>query len=379
MSLLPPLYKVGDRVVIRCPDPTSKLHPYDGKKALIRDVYVGPASPEPAYLLYKFSKLTGGYIAESRLDAFVPKQRRNKVKVSLTSPTVATPQLDPNSLILEEAKEHKEYVPNEEWFKDTGIMTPIKVAIINNKPVLLKGETGVGKTSAIRYLASKTKNGFRRVNLNGSTTVDEFVGRWKLNKDREMVWIDGVLVEAMRKGLWLVCDEINACLPEISFVLHSLLDDDRMIVLSSKDGEIVRPHPDFRFFATMNPEYAGTHALNHAFEDRFPIVVYVDYPTASQEVEIVSRKSGNLDKVTISKMVAVAAKARVAFKAEQIMSSFSTRKLIDWATLAKTFSVTEAFRYSVLNKIPKEDQVALLDTADAIFPGGQFKVELKLS
>ena len=59
-------------------------------------------------------------------------------------------------------------------------------AIKLNTPVLLIGETGVGKTSIIRHLAHETHNGFRRLNLNGQTTIDEFVGKL-LFKDGESV------------------------------------------------------------------------------------------------------------------------------------------------------------------------------------------------
>jgi len=257
-------------------------------------------------------------------------------------------KLEEAKIILSECTEAKEYVPEKYWFKDTGILNAIRAGIKYDKAVLLTGETGTGKTSSIRHLAAETKNGFRRVNLNGSTTVDEFVGRWKLNKDREMVWLNGILPECMVKGLWLLCDEINACLPEISFVLHSLLDDDRIIVLTSKDGEIVRPHKDFRFFASMNIGYAGTHELNHALLDRFPIVVDVQYPNTKNEMEIIFEKSGNKDSELIRNMVEVAQKAREEYKSEKLSSPFSTRRLIDWATMSNILGADKSFIYHII-------------------------------
>jgi midasin (ATPase involved in ribosome maturation) len=122
---------------------------------------------------------------------------------------------------------------------------------------------------------SKTNNGLRRVNLNGATTVDEFLGKMLIN-EQGTYWVDGVLVSAMQAGDWILLDEINACLPEIAFCLHSLLDDDRMVVLMEYDGRIVRPHPDFRLFASMNPSeegrYSGTKTLKSLL-DQFPIVI----------------------------------------------------------------------------------------------------------
>src|SRR3972149_5944938 len=79
-------------------------------------------------------------------------------------------------------------------------------------PALLIGETGVGKTLAVRYLAWKTQNGLRRLNLNGATTVDEFLGKMLIN-EQGTYWVNGVLVDCMLAGDWILLDEINACLP----------------------------------------------------------------------------------------------------------------------------------------------------------------------
>ena len=47
------------------------------------------------------------------------------------------------------------------------------------------------------------------------------------------------------------------------------------------DGRIVRPHPNFRLFASMNPSeearYGGTKMLNEALLDRFPMVIRMEY------------------------------------------------------------------------------------------------------
>ena len=151
-------------------------------------------------------------------------------------------------------------------FIDHGdIMKTLAIAIRDNMPVLLIGESGTGKTSAIRYLAHETGNGLRRVNLNGGTTADELVGRLLIN-DKGTYWVDGVLTEAMHKGEWIVLDEINAALPEVLFVLQSVLDDDGYLVLAEKDDkEIVTKHPNFRLFAggVQSADNFRGLAINH--------------------------------------------------------------------------------------------------------------------
>ncbi len=229
--------------------------------------------------------------------------------------------------------------------------TILRKAIEDNLPVLLIGETGVGKTTLVSELAGESKTDLIRVNLTGQTSTDEFVGKW-LIKDKATYWQDGILIQAMKKGSWIVLDEINSALPEILFKLHALLDDDRKILIEEKDGEVVRPHKDFRFFATMNPmeEYAGTKELNKAFLSRFPVVLEFKYPEALIEVKILTERTG-LDENSAKLMVGVAQDLRQKKSEEKLYYTCSTRDLISWAFLHKTgLSMEDSFNVSILNK-----------------------------
>jgi MoxR-like ATPase len=275
-------------------------------------------------------------------------------------------------------EEHRIYIPKEEFYLNTGYLKAIGYGIKKNRPTLLIGDAGCGKTASIRHMGHLLQCPVRRVNLNGSTTVDEFVGKWKLDGGN-MIWEDGILTKCVRYGWWIVNDEINACLPEIAFVLHALLDDDRMLVLTQKGDEIIKAHANFRFFGTMNPDYAGTHRLNEAFLDRF-LVVEVDYPKAKEETEILAQRTGLKDKRLLSKMVQVANKAREEYRQMKISSTFSTRKLIDWATAVEIYTPAQAFLLEVVGKLPREDRNIFRDIASAIFSEPEFRnvLELKL-
>src|ERR1035437_5134273 len=135
----------------------------------------------------------------------------------------------------------------------------LALAVKNNLSCLGIGETGVGKTSAIKRIAYLRKQGYTRINMHGYTTPDELIGS-KSVANGGTYYEHGVLTKAMIEGHIVVLDEINATPPDIMFVLHGLLDDDRRITLPN--GDIITPHPDFRFFATMNPDYEGTRGLN---------------------------------------------------------------------------------------------------------------------
>jgi len=267
--------------------------------------------------------------------------------------------------------EDNPFVPGPQFYISAGnSLERISWAVSQSLPVLLVGETGVGKTLSIRHLAHMTRNGFRRVNLNGMTTVDEFVGKLMIN-EKGTYWINGILIEAMEAGDWLLIDEINACLPEIAFCLHSLLDDDRMIVLSEYDGRIVRPHPDFRLFASMNPNenrrYGGTKPLNEALLDRFPLTLKMDYLPFDAEVEVTMHQSGNEDRALVERMVRVAQDVREAMENEKIFSTFSTRRLIDWARMAAQFDPMEAAASTIFSKVNPFDAKVIEDILDNHF------------
>lgn len=257
------------------------------------------------------------------------------------------------------------------------ILKILAYSIKNSKPSLLIGETGVGKTALIRYLASKTNSNFRRVNLNGQTTVEEFVGKTLLNRSGTY-WQDGILVDAMRNGYWLLVDEINAALPEILFTLHSLLDDDGYVVLAEKDGEIVRPHPSFRFFATMNPsgKYAGTKSLNKAFLSRFPIVLQLKFPLPSVEKKIIAQYS-QLKGVELIRLIKVANELRSLYQKGDLEYICSTRDLINCAQISADLGIREAMELTIINRCDEEEKKAV-ETLVSLYFGKNPKKVLDL-
>ena len=228
----------------------------------------------------------------------------------------------------------------------------LDLAADNNLSALLIGDTGSGKTSMIQAKAEEKKMKSIRFNLTGETTVDEFVGKYVLIGG-ETVWQDGILLKAMKEGLWLIVDEINVALPEILFVLHSLLDDDKQVIVAQHETEIVKPHKNFRFFATMNPtdEYSGTKELNKAFKSRFQLILQVDYPDNMTEIAIIKLHVPDVQEKWLSPIISVANHLRAAKKCEEIFYTCSTRDLIQWAKLATlTGDIEIGFRNTIHNK-----------------------------
>ncbi len=157
-------------------------------------------------------------------------------------------------------------------------------AVVLREPCLLEGETSTAKTSSILYLAHLLGQPVLRMNLNGQTDTSELVGRFVPHeKGKGWQWKDGVVVEAMKHGYWLILDELNLAHPEVLERLNPVLERYPSLVLSEKDGSVLRNadvHPDFRVFATMNPAlYAGRSPVSPAMRDRFLCYYNVPLPT----------------------------------------------------------------------------------------------------
>jgi len=83
-------------------------------------------------------------------------------------------------------------------------------------------------------------------------------------------WIDGVLVDALLKGKWLVLDNANLCSPSVLDRLNSLLEPNGTLIINeyvNQDGlpRVIRPHPSFRIFLTVDPRYGE---LSRAMRNR---------------------------------------------------------------------------------------------------------------
>jgi len=231
-----------------------------------------------------------------------------------------------------------------------------------NESVLLIGETGTGKTTIIKEIAKEKNKKLTRVSLNGSTGIEEILGKW-LAKDGSTYWQDGILTTAMKNGDWIVFDEINSALPEILFALHSLLDDEKKIILIEKDNEIIVPHKDFRFFGTMNPseDYAGTKDMNKALLSRFNAIIYIEALEPMQEEEVIVQES-KADAKSASILVRIGTDLRALKKAEKLFYYCSTRDLVQVGRLISVgIPLPDAVEVAVINKMSK-DEATFSDT-----------------
>jgi len=236
--------------------------------------------------------------------------------------------------------------------------------IVENRRVMLIGHTGAGKTSLIEQVAARSQHGVLRANMNGQTTIGDFVGFWTV-KGGETLWVDGVLPTAMREGFWLVVDEIDFAEPSILAVLTAVLEPHGRLLLKEKGNELVAPHPSFRLFATANAVgamsvyrhlYQGANLMNEAFLDRWRVYL-MDYLSPEEEAEVLMRTLGErITQPMANTLAAIAADCRAAFAREDLASAFSTRRLLDWADLMlRSGDPERAAGPAIYSKVSAED------------------------
>lgn len=240
----------------------------------------------------------------------------------------------------------------------------LALAIAHNLPALLIGDTGTGKTSIVKYLAHKLEQPYVRVNMTGFTSPDELIGS-KSVKDTGTYFEDGIITNAMRIGAILVIDEINATAPDCLFIIHGLLDDDKQVTLPN--GEVVKPHPNFRVFATMNPDYEGTKGLNRALLDRFNVVLEISGLSPQKEAQLLIDRN-KVNKQIADDLVKCGVMARKAYTENKTLTYISTRSLLQWSSLiTQGLEIDKAFQVSICAKANREEQEAFRDIYNAVF------------
>ncbi|KAI9152603.1 AAA ATPase midasin [Blastocladiella emersonii ATCC 22665] len=92
-------------------------------------------------------------------------------------------------------------------------------------------------------------------------------------------FVEGTLVSAIRKGDWVLLDEVNLASAETLESLSGLLEQHGSLLLTERgDEEVVPRHPEFRIFACMNPATdVGKRDLPIGLRNRFT-EIYVESP-----------------------------------------------------------------------------------------------------
>ena len=103
------------------------------------------------------------------------------------------------------------------------ICCPVRLSLLVLPPPLracLQGPTSSGKTSLVSYLAAQTGHAFVRINNHEQTDLQEYLGSYVSDESGRLVFREGLLVQAVRRGHWIVLDELNLAPTEVLEALN---------------------------------------------------------------------------------------------------------------------------------------------------------------
>ncbi|HKJ55758.1 MAG TPA: MoxR family ATPase [Nitriliruptoraceae bacterium] len=182
------------------------------------------------------------------------------------------------------------------------VVTGLITALLANGHVLLEGVPGVAKTLTVKALAAALDLQTTRVQFTPDLMPSDVTGH--------MVLVDGRL--EFRSGPvftnLLLADEINRTPPKTQSALLEAMEE-RQVTAEGTARPLPQP---FAVIATQNPvEYEGTYPLPEAQLDRFLFKLDVGYPSAEQEVEVLTRHDEGMDPHDLSDITPVASGADI--------------------------------------------------------------------
>jgi MoxR-like ATPase len=148
--------------------------------------------------------------------------------------------------------------------------------------VLLVGVPGLAKTLLVKTLAEVMAWNWHRIQFTPDMMPADIIGMELLQETetgRHMKFVPGPIFANI-----ILADEINRTPPKTQSALLEAMQE-RQVTSMGKKFDLDRP---FIVVATQNPiEQEGTYPLPEAQLDRFMFSVFLDYPSVSEEENIV--------------------------------------------------------------------------------------------
>ena len=170
------------------------------------------------------------------------------------------------------------------------------LVLLSGGHAVIEGVPGLAKTLAVKSLARICGIGFQRVQCTADLMPADVTGTNVFNLatsaftlHRGPVFTDLLLV-----------DEINRTAPRTQAALLEAMEERQVTI----DGARYPLPENFTVLATQNPvEFEGTYPLPEAQLDRFLLKIRILYPTAEEEVEILTRHGAGFDSRRLDEVV----------------------------------------------------------------------------
>ncbi|ORD99878.1 MDN1 [Hepatospora eriocheir] len=167
----------------------------------------------------------------------------------------------------------------------------IYVAVKNREPILLIGETGIGKTMICEIIAMLFNTNLDMINMNENMEASDLIGQFEM-VNGTIVWNDGVLISSIKNNNALLIDEINLSDDSVLERFNSLLESSKSLFIPEIDQ--LFEAKDFIILATMNPAGDfGKRELSPALRSRFTEIYFELSP--EDKFIIISKLGKNIE------------------------------------------------------------------------------------
>lgn len=279
--------------------------------------------------------------------------------------------------LIEERKEAYHHKKDQSLVREGGytssedfIIEDCLISLTLGKNLLLKGPTGSGKTKLSDTLSSMLSQPMHSINCSVDLDAEALLGYKTIaEKDGKSVieFIEGPVIQAMKKGHLLYIDEINMAKPETLPILNGVLDYRRSIT-NPFTGEVIKAEPSFGVIAAINEGYVGTVPMNEALKNRF-VVVDVPYIEGDTLRAVIAAQSSLTDPKVVDRFVQLASDLMVQVRNGQVSEeAASIRALLDACDLAVHLPAKRAIRRGIIDKLEDErEKAAIENIADTLF------------
>lgn len=161
------------------------------------------------------------------------------------------------------------------------VINQLLITIFSRGHCLLVGVPGLAKTLLVNTIAKTLGLSFNRIQFTPDLMPSDIIGSEILNKDRVFEFIKGPVFSNI-----VLADEINRTPPKTQAALLEAMQEHSATV----NGKIYRLPEPFFVLATQNPiEQEGTYPLPEAQLDRFMFMLWLDYPSFEEEVQVLKQ------------------------------------------------------------------------------------------
>ncbi len=170
------------------------------------------------------------------------------------------------------------------------VVEQVLLAIFSGGHALLIGVPGLAKTLLVNTVAEALGLKFKRIQFTPDLMPSDILGSEILDQNREFKFIKGPIFANI-----ILADEINRTPPKTQAALLEAMQE-RAVTVGGHHYKLDLP---YFVLATQNPiEQEGTYPLPEAQLDRFMFAINLDYPSFSEEVDVVKQTTtGETQKV----------------------------------------------------------------------------------